>query len=124
MSFVVGQKVCLRDRYLFPQEILTVVKSGTRKLVLSDGSEWRADGRRPWGRRPWGNNDPWYTGNRVTRLEDGDERKIDRSMLTSWATSARWDVVPLKILKQVHALVQPIITAWEQKQAEKGGSSI
>ncbi len=49
------------------EKLATVTKMGARKMVLSDGSEWRADGRYPYG-QSYG-----YTHKSVLHRSHGDE---------------------------------------------------
>jgi len=109
MDFVVGQKVCEESHNGQPIRMLTVSKVGKRKMTLSNGSEWKIDGNQPWGM-----DDRYYTGSSIREARAGDEMCIRTRLAVSWATRARWGVVPLAVLEQVHALVKPHIDAWER----------
>ncbi|MBP2297348.1 hypothetical protein [Azospirillum picis] len=69
-SFRVGDRVTIRSGQSIPQSIATVERytHDGRCMVLSDGSEWRADGRRQWGFRG-----SYYKGPVVEPFEPGDD---------------------------------------------------
>lgn len=74
-SFRVGDRVTIRSGQSIPQSIATVerYKEDGRCMILSDGSEWRADGRRQWGFRG-----SYYKGPVVEPFEAGDDEFIAR----------------------------------------------
>ena len=74
-SFRVGDRVTIRSGQSIPQSTATVERytEGGRCMVLSDGSEWRADGRRQWGFRG-----SYYKGPVVEPFEPGDDDFIAR----------------------------------------------
>ena len=68
-EFKVGDEVTVHASQSGPQSIATVdsFTHDKRCMVLSDGSEWRADGRRQWGFRG-----SFYKGPVVQPTEAGD----------------------------------------------------
>lgn len=74
-SFRVGDRVTIRSGQSIPQSIATVERytQGGRCMVLSDGSEWRADGRRQWSFRGG-----YYKGPVVEPFQPGDDDFIAR----------------------------------------------
>ncbi|MBK1835802.1 hypothetical protein JHL17_00100 [Azospirillum sp. YIM B02556] len=74
-SFRVGDRVTIRSGQSIPQSIATVERytDGGRCMVLSDGSEWRADGRRQWSFRG-----SYYKGPVVEPFEPGDDEFVAR----------------------------------------------
>lgn len=72
-EFKVGDRVTVHASQKGPLTIATV-KAFTRDsrcMVLSDGSEWRADGRRQWGFRG-----SYYKGPVVQHVQEGDAEFI------------------------------------------------
>ncbi len=74
-SFRVGDRVTIHSGQSGPQSIATVERftHDKRCMVLSDGSEWRADGRRQWGFRG-----TYYRGPVVEPVQDGDEAHVGK----------------------------------------------
>ncbi len=72
-SFRVGDRVTIHNSQSGPQTIATVERftHDKRCMVLSDGTEWRADGRRQWGFRG-----SFYKGPVVEPIQDGDEAHV------------------------------------------------
>ncbi|MBP2232025.1 hypothetical protein J2847_005350 [Azospirillum agricola] len=72
-SFRVGDRVTIHSGQSGPQSIATVERytHDNRCMVLSDGTEWRADGRRQWGFRG-----SFYKGPVVEPIRDGDEDHV------------------------------------------------
>lgn len=68
-EFRVGDAVTVHASQSGPQSLATVASftHDKRCMVLSDGSQWRADGRRQWGFRG-----SFYKGPVVERTQDGD----------------------------------------------------
>lgn len=74
-NFRVGDRVTVHSGQSGPQCIATVERftHDKRCMVLSDGTEWRADGRRQWGFRG-----SFYRGPVVEPLQDGDEAHVSK----------------------------------------------
>ena len=73
-EFTEGQKVTIEDHYQGVLEIATVSRLLKRKMVLSNGKEWRSDGLKPYGI-----SDSWYTGPSVRPYKNDDQQKLQRS---------------------------------------------
>lgn len=74
-NFRVGDRVTIHASQSGPQSIATVESfiHDKRCMVLSDGSEWRADGRRQWGFRG-----TYYKGPVVEPIQEGDEAHVGK----------------------------------------------
>jgi len=74
-SFRVGDRVTVHSGQSGPQAIATVERftHDKRCMVLSDGTEWRADGRRQWGFRG-----SFYKGPVVEPVAEGDEDYVSK----------------------------------------------
>ncbi|PWC39033.1 hypothetical protein [Azospirillum sp. TSO35-2] len=74
-SFHVGDRVTIHTGQSGPQSIATVERYSHdgRCMILSDGSEWRSDGRRQWGFRG-----SYYKGPVVEPAQPGDEDHIGK----------------------------------------------
>jgi hypothetical protein len=74
-SFAVGARVTIHNSQSGPQSIAVVERftQDKRCMVLSDGTEWRADGRRQWGFRG-----SYYKGPVVLPFEAGDEAYVGK----------------------------------------------
>lgn len=72
-SFRIGDEVTVHASQSGPQTIATVRRftHDGRCMELSDGSEWRADGKRQWGFRG-----SYYKGPVVEPMADGDAEHI------------------------------------------------
>lgn len=75
-----GQSVTIHDHYRGPVKITTVEKvtNGGKRVVTSDGKEWKM----PFG-LPWGNKDRWYTGPTIRPFQDGDLEAMERKRLVA-----------------------------------------
>lgn len=69
IEFNVGDAVTVHASQSGPQSLATVASftHDRRCMILSDGSQWRADGRRQWGFRG-----SYYKGPVVLPTEEGD----------------------------------------------------
>lgn len=74
-AFRVGDRVTVHSSQAGPQTIATVDRftHDKRCMVLSDGTEWRADGRRQWGFRG-----TYYKGPVVEPIREGDEAHVGK----------------------------------------------
>lgn len=74
-SFQVGDRVTVHSGQSGPQAIATVERftHDKRCMVLSDGTEWRADGRRQWGFKGG-----FYKGPVVHPIAEGDEAYVSK----------------------------------------------
>lgn len=71
--FRVGDRVTVHTSQGGPQSLATVAKftNDGRRMELSDGSEWRSDGKRQWSFRGSFYKGPW-----VEPIADGDEDHV------------------------------------------------
>lgn len=74
-SFKVGDRVTIHTSQSGPQSIAVVERytHDSRCMILSDGSEWRADGRRQWGFRG-----SFYKGPVVRPCLPEDEERVGK----------------------------------------------
>lgn len=74
-SFAVGARVTIHNSQSGPQSVAVVERftHDKRCMVLSDGTEWRADGRRQWGFRG-----SYYKGPVVLPFEPSDEAYVGK----------------------------------------------
>ncbi len=74
-NFAIGARVTIHNSQSGPQSVAVVERftHDKRCMVLSDGTEWRADGRRQWGFRG-----SYYKGPVVLPFEPNDETYVGK----------------------------------------------
>lgn len=91
-----GDRVTVVDRYEGPRAILTVSKAGTNKIILSDGTAWKARSGNAWG-----SGDRYYTGPTIQPTSDGDAEMIERRRCINRANKAPWQKFSTETLRAV-----------------------
>lgn len=92
MAFKKDQEVTLEGITGFgfgrrgPLALLTVKAITPRKLTLSDGTEWRADGRTRWGSKP----DRYGSADRVRARLPTDRDEIRRGQARFRLSCIKW----------------------------------
>jgi len=98
--FEKGNKVTIW-RHHQPSVITTVGRMTARKMVLADGSEWTADGYRPWGA---GRNG--YSTAHVNHFKDRDAEILQRRLLLSKVRTEKWEDMETDRLVRIVAILR------------------
>jgi hypothetical protein len=119
--FKIGARVTVHTSRGGPQSVLQVARFSHegRCMVLSDGSQWRADGRRQWGYR--GSH---YTGPVVETASDTDAGHVAKrraiGALRKWANDLDMDTpLPAESLQRVLDIIAAETAA--ETAAEEAG---
>ncbi|WP_448206069.1 hypothetical protein [Azospirillum sp. sgz302134] len=106
--FKVGDQVTVNNSQSGPERIATVkaFTEGNRCMVLSDGTEWRADGRRPWR---FGGS--FYKGPVVEPTQPGDVDIVAKRRAIGFIRKFAQDLsmdspLPVEALKRIVDLIQ------------------
>lgn len=94
-KFVEGNKVTIW-RHHQPCAITTVQRITARKMVLGNGSEWTADGWRPWGAGRGG-----YSTSHVNHFKDQDAETLKRRVLMSKINTQKWSEISTAKLARI-----------------------
>jgi len=102
-KFEVGQKVVvLHGRFGREPKLSATVESITaRKMVLSDGSEWSADGQWHWGRAR-----ERYSSEIVRPWELGDDEVLERASIMAVLSQCHFEELSTEKRRAIVAIIQ------------------
>ncbi len=98
-DFKVGQKVTVTNNYEI-EGITTVVRIGKLKMVLADGSEWKASGWTRWG---LGSRD--WSSTHVRAFRDADAEIFERLTLLKALKAKQWNDLTTDEMRRVHQII-------------------
>jgi hypothetical protein len=95
-----GQTVTVHDHYQGPRRMVKIERITKRKVVLEDGSEWSVYGH------VYGARDPYYTGQRIRPLQQGDAEAIFRRRATALIEKTEWGKLDLDRLNRIVSILK------------------
>lgn len=111
-TFKAGDEVTVTGSF-HGLEFLSVARIGERKMVLSNGSEWSADGRRRWGVRQTRNyGDPYVRLRLPEDAEEIERQKVVRcidQIIDRMACARGWKQLPIGLLKAVKDQLEVLV---------------
>lgn len=102
-EFQVGQKVTVFD-YSRIIAITTVAKVGKRKMKLSNGSEWKANGSVSWG-----SEERFYLGPFVREFRPEDRDAFFRQEARKKIENTNWNKLDNETLRRVLSALNPVV---------------